>query len=457
MKKVFICLSGENILRNFVETKSFHKIEKKFDTTYFVNSSLKKYIFKNQNKKFIDISNYNNHITQKISKLFFFSNLNKSKSYKYRYLRLLPFYELYNSNNTTLVRFYNFFKSLFFNKKSLWHLLVLPVISLFFFKKYFYKKYHNEITIPLEIKKLLKKNKYNKIIFIIPSAGVDFLSIAIDKIKKEYNNVLDIIIINNWDNLSSKGGFWHKPNKLIVWGKASKSDAKKIFDLDKEVVCLGPPNYENYFKIRDKKILPIYNFKYILFSGPALQFDEIRVLKKLDIILDKKKFRNLKLVYRPHPFRQNRKSMDNFFNCNFKHIILDKDAKKYYMKDNTAKKNTKLKYYPSLLKNAEFVIAPLSSLLIESLIFYKKVLVILHDDEHHFTTPYRNFKNLDHLQILKKAKTLNFSYNLDDLETSIDKTIAKKYSKKRYSNFMKKIINEPKNYQGKLFELVDSL
>ena len=100
-------------------------------------------------------------------------------------------------------------------------------------------------------------------------------------------------------------------------------------------------------------------------------------------------FPGLKIVYRPHPWRQRSmfSSSRQIEPSNFKHIILDKQIEHAYQSNNTDDSfQPQLDYYPALISNAEFVTGGLTSMLIESLIFRKIFLGLIHDDNKHFTS-----------------------------------------------------------------------
>ena len=191
-----------------------------------------------------------------------------------------------------------------------------------------------------------------------------------------------------------------------------------------------------------------------------MQFDEISLLKFLDKIISEEKIK-IKIIYRPHPNRHTRNCKDNFYGEKFSNIIMDYDAQNYYNKKESEiiKNYTSINYYPSLIKNAEFVIAPLTTMIIESLIFYKKILIIAHDDHFHYTSPYKKLKNMEHLQILKKFKEFLISYNNEGLKEYFNTILnnKKKIDKKKYNIFLKNIITNPKNYAFNLKRLISKL
>ena len=96
----------------------------------------------------------------------------------------------------------------------------------------------------------------------------------------------------------------------------------------------------------------------------------------LDNVLEKNKkiFLNTKIIYRYHPFRQRR----NKFNLKWKNIIIDPQ-----LVENSKLKGRNwpnLEYYPSLIKNCQFVVGGFTTMLLETTIFYKKFIAIGYDD-----------------------------------------------------------------------------
>ena len=461
-KKVLVVLENQKLVRTFIETKVLTKLNSKYNINYIVdkkNLKKNKIIKKIKNKLFYEITDLNRKLSKVIIRLFYYSNFSKSISYKYRLKRMLNWGVLYNGNLFLPFRYLIFIKGLL-SKDGIFYLIILPIISLKIFRNYFYKMILKKVKIPTALDDFLNKNRKNKVIILVPSRGVDFMTLLLDKIKTTYKNVKDIIMIDNWDNISSKGGFWHRPNALVTWGTQSSKDARKIFNLKSNLYEFGTPSYKNYFINRYKKEKKIYNFRYILFSGPTLPFDDLTALKKIDDILQKNVlFKGLKVVYRPHPAPQPRNSKYNFYKKKFKNIILDKDAKQFYQKNLSEPYKTPLNYFPSLIKNSEFIIAPLTTLLIESLIFYKKVLVLLHNDNFHYETPRRTFDNMEHLKILKNHDFLNYSYNFEDLEGLLVSSYKSRHekNKKKINIFLNKVITNPRNFDKNILKLVNKL
>jgi hypothetical protein len=119
-----------------------------------------------------------------------------------------------------------------------------------------------------------------------------------------------------------------------------------------------------------------------------------------------------------------------------------------------------LNYYPSLIKNAEFVISGPTSMVIECAIFYKKILLLNFDDKNSNLTPrkaceqFEHFKNINMIEIIKKNNYLSkLEQDMEEiLQKKIDKKILQRTDLQRkyflyddkfcYNQRLEKIINK---------------
>ena len=234
--------------------------------------------------------------------------------------------------------------------------------------------------------------------------------------------IKSIFLVDNWDNLSDKSLMWNKPDLIGVWGEQSKQHAIRIqkFQEDK-VVNIGTPRFEHYFRERNNFHKPHFDFNYILFLGTALEFDEIKILKIIDnfIIKNESKISKTKIVYRPHPWRM---GTDKIKISEFKNIIIDPQIEKNYLETNFV--NTEfqpdINYYTSLIKNSYFVVGGLTSMIIESSIFYKKYVVTAFP-ERQFNNQYNSLKYMVHFKELNYLNNLVITKNIEELENALSK------------------------------------
>jgi hypothetical protein len=99
-----------------------------------------------------------------------------------------------------------------------------------------------------------------------PTSLNDFLCIAARRLGLELN-----VVLENWDNMSSKAVFNHFPDKVGVWGMQSLLFAKRIHNLPPEKVFLvGNPRVE-WLKVNIKATMEM---KHIFFAGGSSNFAE---------------------------------------------------------------------------------------------------------------------------------------------------------------------------------------
>jgi hypothetical protein len=263
--------------------------------------------------------------------------------------------------------------------------------------KSFKKKFEASLPINPSLENAIEKAKPDLVLF--PSSAYDPTGNDVARIAKKME-IPSVFLIDNWDNLSSKSIFWTPPNYLGVWSEQHVEHAERIHKIPKEnVFPIGTPRFDHYFAARGKTAQSHFDFPYVLFSGCCLPFDETATLQVLDNELSKNPeiYGNLKIVYRPHPWRQKRKRELLFREQDFNCIILDPQIKEQYLNNRDTMANAvafqpDTDYYPPLIDHALFVTGPLTTFLIEALIFHKPYLGLAYDDGVHLTSPSNAFK-----------------------------------------------------------------
>lgn len=258
-------------------------------------------------------------------------------------------------------------------------------------------------------------------IILIPSSAYEGISFETIKIGKQLN-IPTTMLIENWDNLSGKTIFTRMPDYLGVWSEQTAEFAVRIRNMPRDrIFIIGTPRFIDYYS-KDKKFESPYPFKYAVFAGMSSTFDELSALKKIDDVIEKKKL-GIKIIFRPHPQQVKRRCADTFFEYDFKHTILDNQARQYYKRGSDLEDGFNpvlyapdINYYPGLLANMEFMVCSLSSLLIEGLIFGKKVYVLAYDDGIHERHPKFYYQNYEHFRGIEKLRNTRMIFNFDELE-----------------------------------------
>ena len=304
-----------------------------------------------------------------------------------------------------------------------------PLRFLSFVKKnifYFFSKFINEEKYTSSF---YKKNQINKKIFefvknLNPDIGIyyaqgenhgfiEFIR-ACKKLK-----IKTVQIIENWDNLSAKNISNPRPDFLVTLSKQQKDIAEKIhkFSSDK-IFVLGSKKYDNFFELRNSNYQLEIKSKYILFLEGWVWTDQEKMFDALDKFISKEKMLNgIKILYRPHPLRNENYNLVNL--KKYKNIILDPQMKYAYENNYFNLKNIpNEKYYASLIKNAEMIICGPTSMILESLILKKKILVLAFKSKDYYSN-YNFIKNMINYDYLKFIPSIKINYSLNDIQNDI--------------------------------------
>ena len=388
---------------------------------------------------------------------------------------IYPFLSFYNFTAQQRKRYQNFYLSLLFKKKyksktiriyiskvlqlklvhgnesasKIFFMFFLRIGSwikryfLFYYSKvfiYFFFKKNLIFSMEDNPKLDLLFKLYKPSLVIVPTQGDDIGYWYVSNFCKK-NNIRSLAIVDNWDNFSSRPHPDPKPDFYAVWSEQSKMHAKKFHNISSsKVFTIGSARHDNYFSMRKENLKSYFSFNYILFFESFGITDGIEELFDiLDNILEsqKKLYGNLKLIYRPHPWQKTFKPIQI---QRYKNIILDPQLKKNYEKNiSSTSFQPDLSYYPSLIKNAEFIISSPTTMLIESLIFRKKILLLAYDKNKKFgNCDY--LKNCEHLMNIAKNPSISICKNIKNLKNNFFKI----YNQKNYS--LEKKIDNHRNY-----------
>jgi hypothetical protein len=225
-----------------------------------------------------------------------------------------------------------------------------------------------------------------------------------------------LALIYNWDNLSSKAAFAVAPDYLGVGGYQAAEHAEEIHRFPRErVAVLGSPYIDLHFTHPPGSTSSPFPFPYVLFAGCYQPFDELTALELLEQEIERSKF-DLRVVYLPHPRRLRRRNDDFVDEARFKHVVIEPRTRDGYVAERDKGKGRReplpLDYYPALLENAEFVVCPLSTMMLEAAIFQRAVLVIAYHDGVHPTSPgvaikYLHFDGVDRVDTFEVCREMS--------------------------------------------------
>ena len=273
---------------------------------------------------------------------------------------------------------------------------------------------------PSFIRALLKSKPDIVVIFSGGAfTGVENVCLKICEILK----IPTVLIIDNWDNLNSKSLFWSCPTGLGVWGKNMENDAKLIHGMKPKVLKhIGSAR----FRPNEHTLIPIeQEFLFFAGSGKPL-INELDAVLKVRELMNNCGLSSVELIYRPHPMSE--MNMDKI-----KELLKSKSSIQIDpsfrddLSENFYQYET-LRYLESLCKFARLVIAPQSTIIVESLSLGTPVISLNWADTYNRERPLDEYTHLLELNAtigyfapqsfielrhaIIEAMQLDFEYNL---------------------------------------------
>lgn len=419
--KALIIISSPEFIRNYIKTDAFDKLKENFNIHYLISDKINLDSSVKLKLNNYTLYSYDKKIEKLSVNLFdtnMYLNQNKSKSFRYRlsryrYIKTKNFIKVLLLFLKDIITFDSKFIREYFKYERI-VLLSHPIIYKLYLK-YFNKKFQIN-------KFLFETNRtFNPDIIIFPTSAYEPISIDICRLCKQFG-VKSLFLVDNWDNLSSKTILFEKPNFIAVWSQQALQHAINIQGIEPEkIFILGNPRFANYFLERELKLKNMFDFNYVLFVGTALSFNEAKCLKLIDKIICNNNL-NLKIIYRPHPWRQGTDSIEG---KNLKNIIIDPQLKNAYInKNNSYNVQPDLSYYPSLISNSLFVIGGLTSMLIESLIFRKQFVALVYEEDGNITSPSEVYKNYTHFEGIENLSSVIICNKINQLEQIFLKAVT---------------------------------
>jgi len=255
-------------------------------------------------------------------------------------------------------------------------------------------------TINPHLTDLFRSEGYDLV--VTPSSSYGSTATDIARLGKMHG-VATLCLIDNWDNLTSKTVFWARPDFLGVWGPQSVEHAIAIHGFERrQVFSIGTPRFDAYFSDKSpREIESPYLYSYVLFVGSAMPFDEEAAVRRLDRALSEMTNQpaGLKLVYRPHPWRQKARTQVSGLAETLQNTVIDYQSQAaldlHPNGDSGGRFQPDLAYYPALLGGAKVVIGPMTTMLLEATLCGTRVIALAYDDGVHPNTSRKYFVHFD--------------------------------------------------------------
>lgn len=241
-----------------------------------------------------------------------------------------------------------------------------------------------------------------------------------------YSRVTDVpifLVIDNWDNLSSKSVLWEHPNLLGVWGPEMENDAIEIHGVSADrILQLGSSRVDMESTpsepSRIKTLTP-----YVLFAGSGIQhIDEVDAVLRARASLNHLGFSDLKIIYRPHPWMlrgsvfQLDERLVGQSGIELDIDIAQKGESSFYNLDS-------LGHLADLVSGCNFLIAGHSTVIVEALYSGKKVLAFT-GSTHDLFLGVDSWSLYRHMERLKENKSVIRCNDFAKLDASMAEVIT---------------------------------
>lgn len=436
-KKIAIVALNNTFERSWIKTGILKELREShsisvytcFDNNYeFENVNLREFIHPNSLK----------HVTL-LKNLVWIAFRNKCISFKFNLTRwyISNFY-WYQKKMPVIARFKFFTKQIF---SYLYKTLIENKLSFFYlipFKKIIIRVLLRRFKGLTEVEQLF--SNYDLVIFHSCTLEKEF-----PLIQRSLKNskTRTFMVLESWDNLTSKQIFLFKPNYIGVIGQLDVENAIRIHGFKQnQIFQVGLPKFEvlkrfHYGNERKNKT------KTILYVGFFLPHDEISLLNQLQETLYKL-YDNFQIMYRPHPGAKNRLLGEQL-----------NPRVQITRKWNSTELPPLDSDYMSEVLAADLVIGPPTTFLLESMLIGIPTFIDLTNDKIHRTTSANSAKNYLHIsQFVSKLDQITFE-NIDELL----ELISNSYVDRNYiTSALESIVRQDNfSYATRLNKVIESI
>jgi len=298
-------------------------------------------------------------------------------------------------------------------------------------------------------------------------------SLAVDVIKSARKmGVRTLLLVNGWDNITSKGTIPYLPTLIGVWGEESRKQAIRIHGFSGDQVrVMGAPHFQHYFSglvshrgefLRMQGIAE--EKKVLLFAGCILKYDELPLVVELDNAIESGELAGLHVLYRPHPWRHYRDGEEEFLNLDLRHTTVDLQVRDAF-RESITKRITitprnflpDLNYYPSMLNAIDGIVSPLSTIIIEGAVFGKPSLAFAFPDGRHAYSgdnfiQFQHFKEMMALPAVRVCRDRKFL--VEHVRELVSMTRDAELAKRQREGVRQIVYWDDKTYADRLMDVL---
>jgi hypothetical protein len=211
-----------------------------------------------------------------------------------------------------------------------------------------------------------------------------FINDVIDECARR--EIPSVVVMNSWDNPSTKRAVVGHPDWLIVWGPHTRDHAIRFIGVRPErTIAFGaaqfdvfrePPRQDRATLCRQYGFDPAHPV--LLYAGANTQTDEFATMQALDLAITRGALPRFNVIYRPHPWGGAGASGERFLGHRFDNVRIDETMRD--LLEQVARGNKAAITLPDyrdahdLLSSVDMVVSPLSTIVVEATLHAKPVI-----------------------------------------------------------------------------------
>jgi len=210
-------------------------------------------------------------------------------------------------------------------------------------------------------------------------------------------NIESVVIMNSWDNPSSKMSMFGNPDWMLVWGEQTNRHAIDFAGMKPErTLSFGVAQFEVYRdkpRIDRKAFLELNGMPegrpILLYAGSSKGTAEFKHLQLLENAIEKGDLPECNILYRPHPWGSGGAGGEKLLLHQWKYVYIESTMRGYLQKVSSGYKGKNLSDYKNthdVLSHIDALISPLSTIILEGALHGKPVMCFMptSDGSAHF-------------------------------------------------------------------------
>lgn len=201
-----------------------------------------------------------------------------------------------------------------------------------------------------------------------------------------------VVMMNSWDNPSTKRAVIGLPDWLLVWGPQTKAHALRFMAMPSDrVIEFGAAQFDVYRqppRLDGPAFRALHDIdpaaRILLYAGSSKDTDEFAHLRRLDDAIEGGALGRLAVVYRPHPWGDGGKGGGRIIDHPWRHVRIEATMRGYLEGVKQGRRGITLPDYRDthdVLSNVDALVSPLSTILLEAALHGKPALCFLPDED----------------------------------------------------------------------------